>query len=70
MSLFGKVLKVGKSLKGKTGIIKGIVGGLDKEEEKEKAKKKIKKMSSLLFLLKLIKNITYIDIKIEYKTRK
>ena len=33
-------------------------------------KKKIKKMSSLLFLLKLIKNITYIDIKIEYKTRK
>lgn len=54
MSLFGKVLKVGKSLKGKTGIIKGIVGGLDKEEEKEKAKKKIKKIIIIILIAILV----------------
>lgn len=54
MSLFGKVLKVGKSLKGKTGIIKGIVGGLDKEEEKEKAKKKIKKIIIIILIVILV----------------
>lgn len=53
MGLFSKVLKVGKALKGKTGIIKGVIGGFDKE----KAKKKVKKIIIIIFVAIIVISI-------------